>query len=148
MAEVIIFALLLTLAIEPFIYGAFDNFRLKTYLWMFGTNAVLNTTMNIILVLMPNLLAYLIVLVVAEILVYVIEGVIFCLVTKAPPWVGIIVSSLANTCSLLLGLYFNFHLYIQNYKIAFYIISLVLGMIISAEITVMICLHIKKRVAY
>ena len=145
MVEGIIFALLLTLAIEPIIYGAFDNFRLKTFLIMLGVNAVLNITMNIIILLMPNLLAYFIALVIAELIVYALEGLIFCLITKAPAWAGVIVSSLSNTCSLLLGLFFNYHLHVERYKIAYYILLIVFLIIISAEVTPMICLHIKKK---
>ena len=144
MVEQIVFALLITLATELFIYSAVDNFKMKSYWVMFATNIVLNVTMNIVLAVMPNLLAYLIAIVVAEIFIYVGEALIFWWITKSPLWLGFLISTIANTTSLALGLYFN-HIHIERYQVIYYILMGSLMLIISIQIGIVLYFFIKRK---
>ena len=142
--EKIIFALLVTLASELFIYSAMDNFKMKSYWVMFIANIVLVTTMNVVLMVMPNLLAYLIAIVVAEILIYVGEALIFWWITKSSIWTAFLTSIIANTLSLGLGIYFN-HSHPEKYKVLYYILIGSLALIILVQIGLVLYFFFKRK---
>ena len=146
MVEQIIFSLLLTLAIELFIYGFADHFRLKSYLIMLGVNIVLNVTMNVILVSLNSYQAYLIGLVIAEVLVFVIEAITFYLFAEKKLWFAFVIAFAANTTSLAIGNLFN-QLKVTENPISYYIFLVIFLCLISAQIAVVISFFIKKRSA-
>lgn len=145
MVEEILFSLLLTLAIELLIYGFADRFNPKSYMMMLIVNIVLNVTMNTILLSLNSYQAYIIGLIIAEALVFIIESITFYLFTKKKLWFAILIAFTANVTSLAIGNLFN-QLNIYENTIAFYIWICVFMFIVSLQIGIVLYLFlIKKR---
>ena len=144
MVEQIIFALLLTLAVELFIYAFADHFRLKSYLIMFGVNVILNITMNVILLSLNSYQAYITGLIIAEVIVFVIEAMTFYIFAEKKLWFAILIAFTANIASLALGNLFN-QFKITDNMVAYYILLIVFLCLISAQVAIVISFFIKKR---
>ena len=145
MVEEILFSLLLTLSVELLIYGFADRFNPKSYIMMLIINVVLNVSMNTILLSLNSYQAYIIGLIIAEALVFIIESITFYLFTKKKLWFAILIAFTANVTSLAIGNLFNqFNIY-EN-TIAFYIWICVFMFIVSIQIGIVLYLFlIKKR---
>lgn len=144
MVDYIVFALFLTLAIELTIYGFADRFNLKSFFMMLGVNIVLNLSMNFILMSIKNYQTYLLILIIAEVLVFIIESITFYLFSKKKLWFAILIAFTANITSLALGNMFNY-LHTIDYAIAFYVLVSLFALIISGEIWFVVCLYLMKK---
>ena len=144
MVDAIIFAVLLTLAVEQLIYGFADRFNLKSYLMMFGVNIVLNVSMNIVLSYMSSYQAYITTLVIAEVLVFIIESITFYLFSQKRLWFAILIAFTANIASLALGNMFNYFHTIEN-ATAFYVLIAVFILILSIQLGFVISSYIIRK---
>ena len=93
---------------------------------------------------MPNLLAYIIYLVVAEIIVFAIEAFVFWLVARPPIWFAFVVSFIANSASLFIGLGIN-QINIYRYDVLYYIFIISLMVIVSIQIGIVLYYFLKKK---
>lgn len=104
----ILFALLLTLAIELGITTIFFFKDLRVLISLSAANIVLNVTMNLLIGLMPTELGYWLFLAGFELFTAAVEAIILIFVCKKPALKSIFVSLLANATSLGLGLLINY----------------------------------------
>ncbi len=144
MVEQILFSLLITLAVELFIYGFADRFNHRSYIMMFVINIILNVTMNVVLLSINNYQTYLIILIIAEVLVFIIESITFYLFAKKKLWFSFLIGFTANITSLAVGNTFNYFKVIEN-AIAFYILICVFMFIVSIQIGIVLYFYIIKK---
>ena len=100
-------ALSITLAIELLVIFIFFHKDIRTFLIISLANAVLNVSMNLLILLMPNDVAYFIFLISYELFTFAIETLILIFVCKKPRLVSFIAALLANILSLGVGLIIN-----------------------------------------
>ena len=142
--ENILISLFITLAVELLIYGLMDRFKFLSFMVMFGTNVVLNTTMNIILSFMPSYQAYLTALIIFEVSVVIVEGFIFKLVSKKNIPYSLLAAFTANVLSFTAGYFFNLS-HIMDKKGAFIYSSLITLIVIVIETSIALYLFLAPR---
>ena len=120
MLYTVIFSLLLTLVIELTIYALMDKFSYKSFVAMFITNVILNVAMNLILIFINTKQEYLMWLMIMEIIVFIIESLVFYFVSKKRLWFSLLAAFTANISSLAIGYLLNY-IYFPNTKEAFYV---------------------------
>ena len=103
MIYTVIFSLLLTLVIELTIYAFMDKFSYKSFVAMFITNVILNVAMNLILIFINTKQEYLMWLMIMEIIVFIIESLVFYFVSKKILWISLIASFITNITYLVIG---------------------------------------------
>ena len=116
----VVFSLLLTLVIELTIYALMDKFSYKSFVAMFITNVILNVAMNLILIFINTKQEYLMWLMIMEIIVFIIESLVFYFVSKKRLWFSLLAAFTTNISSLAIGYLLNY-IYFPNTKEAFYI---------------------------
>ena len=142
--ENILISLFITLAVELLIYGLMDRFKFLSFMVMFGTNVVLNTTMNIILSFMPSYQAYLTTLIIFEVSVIIIEGVVFKLVSNKNIPYSLLAAFTANVLSFTVGYFFNLS-HVMDKKGAFIYSSLITLIVIVIETSIALYLFLAPR---
>ena len=110
----IVFALLLTLAIESLVYIFVKPLNLKIFVFMSIANCVLNPTMNIILLLVNDYKIYAILLTIFEICTVFCEYLVLKYILKVEKIKSIVFSCFANIMSLFIGSISNVFMNQQN----------------------------------
>lgn len=100
----IILSLMITLAVEVNIYLVLNHKSFKLFATASLMNIVLNLTMNIILIRLPDLFWYLLILGIYEVTTIFVEALIIHFIFKYPFIRCLIVSTCANAASFLVGL--------------------------------------------
>ena len=106
MALDILFALSITLLIEPIIISALKRFDMKLFITSFGLNIVLNISMNFLLLVL-NRDHYYVYLTIFEIATVVIETLIIFMINKTDLSRTALFTLLANLASFLMGYILN-----------------------------------------
>ena len=103
----ILLALFITLAVELLIVTIFFFKDLKVLISLSVANIVLNITMNLLIGLMPSTFTYYLFLILFEVFTTAVEALILIFICKKPLFKSCIVSLLANSGSLAIGLLVN-----------------------------------------
>lgn len=107
------FALMLTLAIEMWIYRILNPTSIRFLLIVMGMNILLNPIMNDLLA-NTSFEHYWTMLLIYEIIVVIIETILVKFASQARWLKSFLVAMLANSASMLIGLFFNQFLFTQQ----------------------------------
>lgn len=137
MLWIILFSLFLTTSIEGIVYAISNKFYLKTYIFLLIANLILNPTMNLIILSFKDENAYIITLMIGEILTVVIESFIYYFITKKSYWYSLLIALTANVASFAIGNAINELNIITNEK-AYLIGSIILLFVTNIELLTVI----------
>ena len=136
----LLFALSITLMIEPIIISSMKKFDLKLFITSLGLNIVLNTTMNFLLIIL-NQDHYYVYLAIFEFATVIIETLMIFMINKTDLQRTLLMTLLANLASFLVGFILNKVAIYKNVELILTIIFFVITCGLLAFTAVLFALH-------
>lgn len=136
----LLFALSITLMIEPIIISSMRKFDLKLFITSLGLNIVLNTTMNFLLIIL-NQDHYYVYLAIFEFATVIIETLMIFMINKTDLQRTLLMTLLANLASFLVGFILNKVAIYKNVELILTIIFFVITCGLLAFTAVLFALH-------
>lgn len=136
----LLFALSITLMIEPIIISSMRKFDLKLFITSLGLNIVLNATMNFLLIIL-NQDHYYVYLAIFEFATVIIETLMIFMINKTDLQRTLLMTLLANLASFLVGFILNKVAIYRNVELILTIIFFVITCGLLAFTAVLFALH-------
>ena len=136
----VLFALSITLMIEPIIVSSMKKFDMKLFITSFGLNVILNATMNCLLIAL-NQDHYYVYLAIFEFATVIIETLMIFMINKTDLQKTLLFVLLANLASFLVGYILNKVAIYRNVELILTIVFYVIASGFLAFTAVLFALH-------
>ena len=136
----VLFALSITLMIEPIIVSSMKKFNMKLFITSLGLNIVLNTAMNCLLIAL-NQDHYYVYLAIFEFATVIIETLMIFMINKTDLQKTLLFVLLANLASFLVGYILNKVAVYRNVELILTIVFFVIATCLLAFTAVLFALH-------